>query len=162
MPLVTLSSSRGAESLSVNFQRRNDCGPDPVAEALVMARLSNWASGEPRPVGLDLGSIQLSLSEASRLLSDVRTWLELPLDRLAQTPLVAYCDLAFSPTESLKLSFGTRSDVISEDKPVLTFTFSIGSLSGEAHLVTDQSCLAQFAAGLASALKSLGHEQSAA
>ena len=162
MTLVTLSSNRGSESLSIDFQGRNDCGPDPGADARVTARLSSWATGEPRPTGIDLGCVQLSLSEASSLLSDIENWLALPLDRLAQTPLASTCDLAFAPSDKLTLSLGARDDIISEGKPVLTISFSVGSLSGEAHFVSDQSCLAEFARSLASALKSLGYEQSAA
>ena len=117
---------------------------------------SNWSNGEPEPVGADLGTLRLSLIEVSALVTELGRWVGLPLDRLEREPLECEHDLALEATSALRLRFGKRSDTLSDRKPVLTTTFSVGFF-GELHFVTDQSCIAEFVAGLRESLRALGH-----
>jgi len=153
--LAKLSSNRGGEFLQLDFITLHDCGPDEGADCNVLFTTSDWSEGEPRPVVLDLGCLHLSLVALSALLADAQRWLNLPLAELTATPFVCEHELAFTPHFSLLVRFGSRADTISGANPVLTASFSVGSLSGELHLVTDQSCLASFLADLRAAIPAL-------
>ena len=153
LPCVTLKSNQGSESLTIEFEVRNDCGPDPGSDAKISL---HYLGERSHPNVLDLGRIQLSLVEVEGLVSNIERWIALPLDRLAVTPLSLTHDLAFMPPTQFEIEFGTREDIASEGKPVLTSRFAVGSVSGESHFITDQSCIRQFDIDLRAALNSLG------
>jgi hypothetical protein len=160
--LAKLKSNRGGESLRLEFIERRDCGPDLGADCNVILAGSNWSEGEPKTVRADLGRLHISLVAVSALAADLERWVGLPLDQLATEPLECEHEIAFTPTSELRLRFGERSDAISDRKPVLTTAFSVGSFKGELHFVTDQSCIAEFVAGLRQAERAIAHEWAAA
>ena len=96
------------------------------------------------------------MAAVSTLASALQGWLGLPISQVATTPLNGIHELAFAPPTRAVLAFANRADTIATGKPVLTFTFSVGSLAGEGHLVTDPSCLAEFLAGLHAAQRAVG------
>lgn len=155
--LAKLESNRGGESLRLEFIERRDCGPDPGADCSVILAGSNCSDGEPKTVRADLGCLHLSLIAVSALAAELERWVGLPLERLATEPLECEHELAFAPTSGLRVRFGERADAISDRKPVLTVVFSVGSLKGELHFVTDQSCIAVFVGGLRQAARAVGH-----
>lgn len=153
-----LESNRGGESIRLEFINRRDCGPDPGADCNVILVGSNWSEGEQKALRTDLGCLHLSLVAVSALAAELEHWVALPLQRLAMEPLECEHELAFAPSSELRLRFGGRADIVSHRKPVLTVTFSVGSLTGELHFVTDQSCIGEFIAGLREAQRTIGHE----
>jgi hypothetical protein len=155
--LAKLQSNRGAESLRLEFIERRDCGPDPGADCNVVLTGSNWSEGEPKPIRAGLGSLHLSLVAVSALAAELERWVGLPLERLAMETLECEYNLAFAPTSELRLRFDKRADTISDRKPVLTAAFSVGAFNGELHFVTDQSCVAEFVAGLREAQRAIGN-----
>lgn len=155
--LAKLESNRGGESVRLEFIERRDCGPDPGAECNIILAGTSWSAGEPKTVRADLGCLHLSLISVSALAAELERWVDLPLGQLATEPLECEHELAFAPTAELRLRFGERADAIADRKPVLTAVFSVGSLKGELHFVTDQSCIAEFVGGLRQAARAVGH-----
>ena len=74
------------------------------------------------------------------------------LDHLIAEDLNGGFELARLPWQSIHIRFGPRSDTVSNLNPVVSITFSAGTLRGEFHFVTDQSCLGLFAQELSIAL----------
>jgi hypothetical protein len=67
------------------------------------------------------------------------------MDKLLTCDLTGSFGLARLPGQQIELRFGPRPDVVTTPNPVVSVLFSAGSLKGEFHFITDQSCLNLFA-----------------
>jgi hypothetical protein len=67
--------------------------------------------------------------------------------------LIGHFQLARLPHQTVNVRFGARSDTIQSLNPVVSINFSAGTLHGQFHFVTDQSCLSIFAEELSTQLR---------
>jgi len=151
VPTFELLSNRGSESARWVMSEP----PQGTREHLVCdVRLHGDYSGSEDSERLEFVARELSVPKANleRLAQLLRSWLDLPLQQQASTPLVASEELGGRFDNHLTLTLGRRSDTISGQNLVATLTYSLGRFVGEFSFVTDQSCLRIFCDGICSAL----------
>src|SRR5262249_25093557 len=104
------------------------------------AALGGEATGV-RDYHLLLGGLAIGRDELERLSLYLRQWLQLPLAQQARRPPALTCNVGGLFDQSLTMTLGQRDDTLSGGRPVATFRYIVGRLTGELSFVTDQSCL---------------------
>lgn len=142
--IVGLNSNSGGESFTFEFRYATDL--EVVVSFTLVAPY--WSCGD-----LDLEStvmtaeLPLSKNRLSQLRLAIDAWLDADVSNAdllnGKHQLAAAQDFTFD------CLFGRRDDLISSnDKPVVSIQYKLGKLCGEFALITDQSCLRDFAKGL--------------
>ncbi|MBD9477782.1 hypothetical protein [Pseudoxanthomonas sp. PXM02] len=145
---AVLRSNRGVSQLTMRLTPRSAAAWDCT---LVLVD-EHWSGGGARPFTASVGGFVLTAEALDALHRHVVAWLDSPLAALVSSRLDASFELA-EAGQSFCLRFGPVERVIADaGKPVGSLGFSIGTLSGSAHFVTDPSCLALFADTLGQAL----------
>jgi hypothetical protein len=145
---VQLASNAGTASLTIEPVRaKREAHVDGFDATLVLAS-SRWRDADQYPSSVRVENIWLASKELRALLDHTARWLALPLAELEPRRLDGAFDLAGLPGDQLLITFGEREDTVASKNPVVTIAFAAGSLRGEFHFVTDQSCLGQFAYSL--------------
>lgn len=99
---------------STNGYARLSCTPESEGGLSLLhdVRLDYCLPGELARATLTVPRLALSKEGLRALLVALRSWLGQPLDALRVESFVHSCDLGDGSTESLKLEFGPREDVI--------------------------------------------------
>jgi hypothetical protein len=147
--LATLSSNNGRSRFSIELGAPQEYAHDPGFESSITIRGQHWDGDHTFPFATSIDGVWLRTGEIVALRNHIARWLRQPLDRLIADDLNAEFELARLPGQSVLVRFGARNDTISDRHPVFSVSFSAGTLHGQFHFVTDQSCLALFVEGLA-------------
>ncbi len=154
MRSATLSSNDGNKKFVIEFNAPVDYAHDPGFEASIHIQGESWDGDHTFPFSTSIAGLWLRAEDLTEFQEHISRWLRRPLAELTPEKLNADFQLTRLPGQRLDLKFGSRANVISDQKPVLTITFSSGALRGEFYLVTDQSCLALFVQDLSSGIVS--------
>lgn len=149
-----LDSSSGDESVrwDVREERPGRDGKTLVCDVFLSGRyfgaeLRSPTSGGP-DFSLVLGGLEIGTVELDRLAAYIREWLQLqPIEQINHPPAFE-CSVGALHDQSLILSLGPRDDIASDGKPVATFRYIVGRLTGEFVFVTDQTCLRRLVEGI--------------
>ena len=109
----------------------------------------------PRDYTLVLKNLSIGVEELGRLAAFLNSWLELPMAEQAQHPPTFECAVGGLFDQVVIMDLRERNDVLSGGKPVVTFRYITGRLTGELSFVTDQSCLRELSEGIGVALAEL-------
>jgi hypothetical protein len=145
---AVLRSNRGESELVMRLV------PLTPTECACSLRLTgeHWDGDHHEPFTASVDGFILTNAALKALHRHVVSWLDGPLEELVSARLDASFELA-GHGHTLGFRFGPIDKVINQrGKPVVSLGFSIGTLSGSAHFVTDPSCLALFADTLGQAL----------
>lgn len=141
--IIGLNSNSGAESFTFEFRYATES--EVVVVFVLVAPY--WSGDHDLSSTILTAELPFSSLRLSQLLAAIESWLETDVSNADL--LDGNHHLAASDDFVFDVSFGRRPDLISSpEKPVVTLQYKLGKLCGECKLITDQSCLHDFAQGL--------------
>lgn len=151
---ATLSSNDGEARLTVACGAPSEYGIDLGFESSIHLTGRHWDGDHTFPFSILIEGLWLRLSSMEKLRAHIVRWTGFSLERLVSDELDGAFELASLPRQRLAIRFGPRPDSdYNVDHPTVTVSYSAGSLVGESHFVTDQSCLGIFAQEISAELK---------
>jgi hypothetical protein len=157
---ATLPSNNGEAQFAIELGAPAEYAHDSGFESSITLRGRHWDGDHTFPFSTSIEGLWLCATDIVALRDHIARWTRQPLERLIADDLSAEFQLARLPGQSIRVRLGPRDDTISDRHPVFTISFSAGSLQGEFHFVTDQSCLALFVEELSTELAG-SHETAA-
>ncbi len=143
--MATLPSNNGEAQFVIELSAPAEYAHDAGFESSIHLRGLHWDGDHTFPFSTSIAGLWLRAADLTALREHVTRWLRQPVECLMAEDLSGDFQLGRLPGQSVHLRFGPRPDTISHLNPVVSITFSAGSLRGEFHFVTDQSCLSLFA-----------------
>jgi len=101
---------------------------------------------------LVLRGLALRAHDLERLVDRLEAWLALPPSEQARAPVALACSMGGLFDQSLLFELGTRDDMLAGQRPVATFRYIVGRMTGAMSFPTDPDCLRGFVEGVKSAL----------
>ncbi len=151
--LATLRSNSGDEEVAFEFGPSEDYAHEAGALLAVHLRGEHYDGDHTHDFAVRVDGLWGRLADVISLRDHIAAWVSRPMADLDPRLLDREFRLCRLPGQELDLAFGTRSDVISGENPVLTISFAAGKLKGECYLVADQSCLDVFARELSACVE---------
>jgi len=145
---ATLTSSDGEWEFVLALLHPETYATEPGLQSSLHVRGQQWDGDHYFPLEVSVQGLWLRAPQLLRLRDRLTGWLDLPIANLDPAKLDGEHILSGLPGQMLSLRFGNRPEIPSSLKPVVTVNFAAGSLSGEFHFATDQSCLSGFRSGL--------------
>ncbi len=109
---------------------------------------TTWAISDEQDLNISMSNVKILALSLSQMCNHLDEWVKLPLDIHAKTPLVYSSSFGRTHGEILNIIFGKRDNVISGDKPVLSFVYENGNTKFDSCFVTDQTCIGEFSDNL--------------
>jgi hypothetical protein len=142
---ATLSSNNGNAELVIEFCAVVQYAHEAGFESIIRCRDESWDGEHSFPIETTVEGVCLRACELHSMRYHIANWTSRSLDQLIVDDLRGDFDLTLRAGQRVGISFGPRSDTISDRKPVVFIKLSVGNLHAEFHFTTDQSCLAIFA-----------------
>jgi hypothetical protein len=142
---ATLSSNGGHAELAIEFCAPTQYAHEAGFESIIRFRDESWDGDHSFPIETTIEGVCLRARELHSMMDHIANWTSRPLDQLIIDDLNGDFDLTLRSGQRVGISFGPRSDTISDRKPVVSIKLGVWHLHAEFHFVTDQSCLAIFA-----------------
>ena len=147
----SLPSSTGRESVTWRIRGRGEGAVGTVLTCEVTLAGSYYdgvlASGEQAPdFCLALRGLKLWARDLERLVERIETWLV--ESSQAARPIALSCSMGGLFDQSLLFELGPRDDTLSGGRPVASFRYITGRMTGEMVFPTDPSCLRGFVEGI--------------
>jgi len=142
---ATLRSNSGDSNFSIDVISSSEYAHDQGFDASIKLHGLHWDGDHQHPFSTSIDGIWLHGANLAALRQHIVEWLARPIERLTVEDLDAEFELACLPEQRLDVRLGSRQDTISHLNPVVSIEFSAGTIEGQFHFVTDQSCLAIFA-----------------
>lgn len=147
-----LGSNDGESAIALDLQRRYTYATEPGFEGSVQICGRHWFDDDTHESNVTIAGMWLRAEDLLELRSVLAKWLARPLSELDAELLQGEFQLARLFGQSVRIRFGSRSDVIEGRHIVVTVAFAAGPLSGEYYFVSDQSCFKSFNRELNAAL----------
>ncbi len=153
--------SNGGDAVARWLVREAPAGPHDVivCDLELSSSYAGQAGDDHHPVVVEARQLAIRRSELEEIVHRLLEWANLPLARLAITPLNATFVVGATFDNTVTLTFGARADVISGHNQTATFSLRMGKLRGEFVFVTDQSCIRSLCYGMCSVREALGWQK---
>lgn len=143
--LATLRSNRGDEEATFEFGAREEYAHESGALLSIQIRGRHWGSNHTHHLGARAEVFWVRIADMVSLRDHIAAWVRRPLADLDPQLLDGSFRLCCLPGQELDFAFGSRSDIISGNNPVVAISFTAGRLKASFYFVADQSCLNIFA-----------------
>lgn len=151
---ATLPSNDGDAQFVIEFGSPSEYACEGGFESTVLIRGRHWDGDHTFPLLTSIQGLWLRSEMLKKLCDHITRWTNVPLDRLVADKLDGEFELACLPHQRVCLRFGSRQDTIADDShPVVSVLYSAGTMQGEFHFLTDQSCISLFCQELLSELE---------